>query len=87
MGQPQGYGMWIYLLVLCLAAPTTYASITCLKVGTNATAVWTNAKSQSCSWDGIVGSNFGINPVNKGEYVDDLDRIASESGIWTDESF
>ena len=43
------------------------ASITCLKVGAIATARWTNAADENCTWTGIVASNFGIDPVNGGK--------------------
>lgn len=46
-----------------------FASITCLKVGATATAKWTNAADEHCTWTGLVGSNFGIDPVTKGKYV------------------
>lgn len=45
------------------------SGISCLAVGSTATAYWTNAAGQSCTWTGVVGSNFGKNPVNGGEYV------------------
>lgn len=41
----------------------------CLEVGTIATATWINAAGQNCEWTGVVGSNFGINKANGGEYV------------------
>lgn len=52
-----------------LAVSPVSASITCLKVGTAATAKWTNAADKNCTWTGIVGSNFGIDPVNEGNYA------------------
>lgn len=52
-----------------LAAIPALASITCVKPGMTATARWTNAQKQSCMWTGTVGSNFGIDGVNGGEYV------------------
>ena len=48
-------------------SPFAIASITCLKVNATATARWTNAAGQNCSWTGKVGSNFGIDAVNEGE--------------------
>ena len=45
------------------------AQIECLRVGSTATAQWTNAKKEACSWSGVVGSNFGIDPVNLGKRV------------------
>jgi hypothetical protein len=47
-------------------------SITCLKVGAIATATWKNAAGKTCNWTGVVGSNFGTNSVNGGEYVLDI---------------
>lgn len=52
------------LLFFQIASAT--ASITCLEIGTRATATWVNAQKQSCAWVGEVGSNFGFNPVNNG---------------------
>ncbi|KAK7183449.1 hypothetical protein DPSP01_010557 [Paraphaeosphaeria sporulosa] len=43
-------------------------SIKCLKVGATATATWTNAAGNTCKWTGVVGSNFGTNSANGGEY-------------------
>ncbi|USP78104.1 hypothetical protein yc1106_05378 [Curvularia clavata] len=43
-------------------------SISCLKVGATATAVWTNAAGKTCRWTGTVGSNFGTNSANGGDY-------------------
>ncbi|KAF2212311.1 hypothetical protein CERZMDRAFT_84680 [Cercospora zeae-maydis SCOH1-5] len=43
-------------------------SVTCLRVGQTATAQWTNAAGQTCTWTGAVGSNFGTNSVNGGDY-------------------
>jgi hypothetical protein len=52
------------------ASPTLEKrAISCLKVGATATASWTNAAGQSCRWSGIVGSNFGANSANGGEYA------------------
>lgn len=69
----------MYLLSLCLTALLTIGvsaspaldkrAISCLKVGATATASWTNAAGQSCRWTGVVGSNFGANSVNGGEYA------------------
>lgn len=55
----------VTLAVLVLSPAS--ASITCLKVGATATARWTNAADENCTWTGIVGSNFGIDPVNGGK--------------------
>ena len=52
-----------------VAVSSASASITCLKIGTTATARWTNAAHENCTWTGIVGSNFGIDPVTEGKYV------------------
>ncbi|KAK3208823.1 hypothetical protein GRF29_77g2135102 [Pseudopithomyces chartarum] len=43
-------------------------AITCLKVGQTATATWKNAAGKTCKWTGTVGSNFGANSANGGEY-------------------
>lgn len=43
-------------------------SVTCLTVGTNATATWTDATNRTCTFNGIVGSNYGEN-ASDGEYV------------------
>ncbi|KAI0016431.1 major facilitator superfamily domain-containing protein [Xylariomycetidae sp. FL0641] len=42
-------------------------SITCLEVGATATATWTNGDGQTCTFTGLVGSNFGKNDAG-GEY-------------------
>lgn len=61
------------LLATAVPSPTELGlekrSITCLKVGATATASWTNSAGKSCKWTGVVGSNFGTNSVNDGEYV------------------
>lgn len=43
------------------------ASITCLKVGATATATWTNSAGQTCTFTGVVGSNYGANSAGSGE--------------------
>ncbi|ORY59489.1 uncharacterized protein BCR38DRAFT_444672 [Pseudomassariella vexata] len=43
-------------------------AITCLKVGATATASWTNNAGQACTFTGMVGSNYGTNSVNGGDY-------------------
>ena len=50
-----------------LAAAPISASVTCLKVGSTATAQWINEAGEACTWVGVVGSNFGMNEVNDGE--------------------
>lgn len=45
----------------------TKRSVTCLEVGTTATAIWTNSAGQSCSFVGVVGSNYGTNSAGVGE--------------------
>ena len=57
------------LSVALLAIRPAVASVTCEKIGAIATASWTNAATQSCTWVGVVGSNFGTNKVNGGECV------------------
>lgn len=46
----------------------TPRSVTCLAVGTTATATWTNSAGQTCTYSAVVGSNFGENLAG-GEYV------------------
>ncbi|KAF2765940.1 hypothetical protein EJ03DRAFT_318498 [Teratosphaeria nubilosa] len=43
-------------------------SVTCLKVGATATASWTTDAGITCTWSGVVGSNFGLNSINDGDY-------------------
>lgn len=50
------------------ASPLSRRSVTCLKVGATATATWTNAEGQTCTFSGVVGSNYGEN-ASGGEYV------------------
>ena len=52
---------------IVLFAVRIAAQIECLKVGQVATAQWTNAEKQSCTWTGLVGSNFGVDAVNDGK--------------------
>nr|AQA29268.1 extracellular protein 47 [Fulvia fulva] len=52
---------------IALASPLEKRAITCLKVGSIATASWTNAAGQRCTFSGIVGSNYGTNSAG-GEY-------------------
>ncbi|KAH8432431.1 uncharacterized protein LDX57_010067 [Aspergillus melleus] len=61
---------FIYLLaVLPLTIATPHKrSITCLQVGSTATASWTNSAGQKCTFSGIVGSNYGTNPSGSGDY-------------------
>ncbi|KAI8912534.1 hypothetical protein EDD86DRAFT_217237 [Gorgonomyces haynaldii] len=40
----------------------------CVQPGQTVTAIWTNAQNQNCSFTGTVGSFFGSNTVNGGEY-------------------
>lgn len=61
--------MYVFLsitLAVLVLSPAS-ASITCLKVGATATARWTNAADENCTWTGTVGSNFGVDPVNGGK--------------------
>lgn len=61
----------IMLSLLTIASIAAYLqsahAITCLTIGSSATARWTNAAGQTCTWSGAVGSNFGTNSVNGGE--------------------
>lgn len=43
-------------------------SVTCVKIGASATATWTNAAGQTCTYTGVVGSNYGTNAAD-GEFV------------------
>lgn len=63
--------LFIYLLaILPLALAASHKrSITCLQVGSTATASWTNSAGQKCTFTGVVGSNYGPNPSGSGEYV------------------
>ena len=56
----------IAILGLCGVHHAT-AQIECLQVGSSATAKWTNAKNQVCTWTGLVGSNFGIDEGTGGK--------------------
>ena len=58
---------FLMIALAAVAAATVSASITCMKVGATATAQWTNEAGETCTWVGVVGSNFGINDVNDGE--------------------
>ncbi|KAH7035848.1 uncharacterized protein B0I36DRAFT_238874 [Microdochium trichocladiopsis] len=42
-------------------------AITCVAPGSTATARWTNAAGQACTFNGIVGSNYGKNAAG-GDY-------------------
>ena len=58
---------------LAIAAPSPgeildKRAVTCLTVGSTATATWTNSAGQTCSFTGVVGSNYGSNSAG-GEYV------------------
>lgn len=48
----------LLLLFAYLTSPAT-ASVTCLTVGSTATVSWTNSAGVSCTWKGMVGSNYG----------------------------
>lgn len=50
-----------------IAAAPISASVTCVGVGTTATAQWTNEAGEACTWEGVVGSNFGMDDDNDGE--------------------
>lgn len=43
-------------------------AITCLTPGSTATATWTNSAGQTCTYTGVVGSNYGTNSAG-GEYA------------------
>ncbi|KAL4933805.1 uncharacterized protein BDV17DRAFT_286616 [Aspergillus undulatus] len=42
-------------------------SVSCLTVGSTATATWTNSAGQTCMFTGVVGSNYGSNSAG-GDY-------------------
>jgi hypothetical protein len=42
-------------------------AVSCLSVGGSATARWTNSAGQTCTYTGIVGSNYGANSSGSGE--------------------
>jgi hypothetical protein len=42
-------------------------AVSCLSVGASATARWTNSAGQTCTYTGVVGSNYGANPSGSGE--------------------
>ncbi|KAF3761812.1 hypothetical protein M406DRAFT_333859 [Cryphonectria parasitica EP155] len=49
-------------------SPLSRRSVTCLTVGATATATWTNAEGQTCTFKGVVGSNYGEN-ASGGDYA------------------
>lgn len=49
-------------------SPLSRRSVTCLKIGATATATWTDADGKTCTFSGVVGSNYGENAAG-GEYV------------------
>ncbi|OJJ07375.1 hypothetical protein ASPVEDRAFT_365574 [Aspergillus versicolor CBS 583.65] len=62
--------MFSLLPLLAIAAPgeaLEKRAVTCLTVGSTATATWTNSAGQTCSFSGVVGSNYGTNSAG-GEY-------------------
>ena len=54
--------------ILAASSTTTVLATTCVRVSQVANASWTNAARESCTWTGTVGSNFGINAANGGDY-------------------
>jgi len=56
-------------LPLAMSATLSQRSIICLEVGATATATWTNRDGQTCSFVGVVGSDYGTNSNGSGEYV------------------
>lgn len=50
-------------LILLVSTPI-HASVTCVSVGSAATATWVNAAAETCSFAAIVGSNFGLSPAD-----------------------
>jgi hypothetical protein len=55
------------LLTLAAPEPISKRAITCLKVGAAATARWTDSTGKSCTFSGVVGSNYGTNVAGSGE--------------------
>lgn len=49
----------IAVLPLALSSTLTKRSITCLEVGSTATATWTDSDGETCSFAAVVGSNHG----------------------------
>lgn len=43
------------------ASPIQKRSVTCLALGASAKATWTNSAGQTCTFTGVVGSNYGTN--------------------------
>ena len=56
------------LFLVNTAIVVVQATPTCVRVGQTATASWVNAQQEQCTWTGLVGSNFGINTANNGNY-------------------
>ena len=56
------------IMAIVQALPQFMDPISCLIPGQIATATYT-ARGKTCTWTGIVGSNFGANSVNGGKYV------------------
>ncbi|KAI1335591.1 hypothetical protein F5Y15DRAFT_241303 [Xylariaceae sp. FL0016] len=48
-------------------SPLEKRSITCLTVGATATATWTDSSGRTCTYSGVVGSNYGENDAG-GDY-------------------
>ncbi|KAL4876486.1 hypothetical protein BJY04DRAFT_222966 [Aspergillus karnatakaensis] len=67
------YTVLSFAPLLAAAAPSSQSQIldkravTCLTVGSTATASWTNSAGQRCTFTGVVGSNYGSNSAG-GEY-------------------
>ncbi|KAK8157710.1 hypothetical protein BKA80DRAFT_240250 [Phyllosticta citrichinensis] len=55
------------LFLVAVPVAVVNASVTCLTVGSTAIATWTNSAGQTCSFSGLVGSNYGSNSAG-GEY-------------------
>ena len=55
------------IALVAIAATPISASVPCVKVGSTATAQWTNEAGEACTWTGTVGSNFGTTTINNGE--------------------
>ncbi|KAI8912535.1 hypothetical protein EDD86DRAFT_112968 [Gorgonomyces haynaldii] len=55
-------------LLLTFALFGAVSAATCVKPGQTVTASWRNAQGKTCTFTGAVGSNFGRNAVNGGDY-------------------
>jgi hypothetical protein len=74
-------GILLVVVVFPLASQSASIerrAITCLRVGTTATATWINSAGRTCTFTGIVGSNYGASSSGSGEYVSRFPKKASD---------